>query len=77
MTDGGDQWDETEERKETDAIEIETITEHQLPEAERLSLEGLDRAKKCETKLRMEWQMSARDITGRKIKKSGKLTETE
>jgi len=37
----------------TNAVEIETITKHQLPGAQRLDLEGLDRAKERETELIM------------------------
>ena len=51
--DGSSQWDEAEERERTNAVEIETITEHQFPETERLDLERLDRAKEGKTKLRM------------------------
>ena len=51
--DDSSQWDEAEERERTNAVEIETITEHQFPETERLDLERLDRAKEGKTKLRM------------------------
>ena len=38
---------------ETNTVEIETITEHQLPDAQRLDLKRLDGAEERETKLKM------------------------
>jgi len=40
-------------KRNTNAVEVETITEHQLPDSELLDLEGLDRATEGETKLGM------------------------
>ena len=40
-------------RKRTNAVKVETIAEHQLPDSQRLDLKGLDRAKKGKTELKL------------------------
>jgi len=40
-------------KRRTNAIEVEAITKHQLPDSQRLDLEGLDGTKKGKSELNM------------------------
>ena len=52
----------------TNAVEIETITKHQLPGAQRLDFEGLDRAKERETELIMTGERRGHHRQGKQEK---------
>ena len=60
---------------ETNAVEIEAITEHQLPKTQLLYFERLDRAKKGEAELKMMRDGKVR--CGENKVKPGELTEAE
>jgi hypothetical protein len=60
-------------KRGTNAVEVETITEHQLPEIHLLDFERLDRAEKGETKLKMMGDPKVRP--GKTIVEPGELTE--
>jgi len=45
--------DREQGKKRTNAVEVEAITEHQLPNSQRLDLQGLDGTKKGEAELNM------------------------
>jgi len=46
--------------EETNTVEVETITKHELPETQWLDLKRPDRAKECETELYMTGERHGR-----------------